>query len=391
MASDESEFRSAVIELLERTPLHGDVGQARRRGERLRRRRRTFRAGGFLSVLIAVVAVVVIATRGDAEQSNRIDVLEAPSTGASNPPSTTMPDATTAPGRTRVLAPPSPGSIEGLAAIGNGAELWLVRSDIGALQRYRLGDGQVQEQLSNFTLPGLRHVALGNGSVFAFGRADGSAGGEICVIDPASGQPVAGHNGVGAIAARGIAFVDGAAWIADGANDRVVRLQLVGSQLQTNTVATGDQPSEIIATGNGELWVREAGAGMIARIDTDRLTVAERHVWTGELLAADGDDSIWAADGGRLVSLTPSALAVGQSVALGARVDADATSVVVDDRFIWVATRDGHLHRYERAVTGSPPLTASVPTDGTVTAMTPAGNALWYSTSHSSTVDRWVP
>jgi streptogramin lyase len=333
----------------------------------------------------------VIATRDDAEQSNRIDVLDAPSTDGSHASSTTVPDATTAPAQTRVLAPPSPGSIEGLAAIGNGAELWLVRSDIGAVQRYRLGDGLVQEQLSNFTLPGLRYVALGNGAVWAFGRADGSGGGEICAIDPASGQAVAGYNGVGAIAARGIAFVDGDAWIADAANDRVVRLQLVGRELKTTTVATGDQPTEIIATGNGELWVREAGAGMIARIDTDRLTVAERHVWTGELFAADGDDSIWAADGGRLVSLTPSALAVGQSVALGARIDADATSVVVDDRFIWVATRDGHLQRYERAVSGSPRLTASVPTDGTVTVMTPAGNALWYSTSRSSTVTRWAP
>jgi hypothetical protein len=383
VASDAA-FRAAVADLLDRTPLHGDAGQARRRGDRLRRRRRTLLTGSALVVVL--IATFAFVGRDDSAQTNRIEVLDGPTTIEPSPtptaPSTTDPAS----------VPPPPGAIEGLAVGRNGGEIWLVRSDIGAVQRHRVDNGRVAEQLSSFVLPGLDRVVVGADAVWAFGNSDATGGGEICVIDPTSGQPIDGHAGDGTIAPRGIAFAGGATWITDTANDRVMRVQLVGDRLQTQPVAVGDEPREIVATGNGELWVREAGDGTIARIDTERLVVAQRHTWTGALFAPDGADAIWAADGGRVVSLTPSALAVGQSVALGARLDADATAVAVANNVIWVATRDNRLLRYEQVGTsGSPRLTASTSVDGTVTAISPDGAALWYSTSRLTTVARWAP
>jgi hypothetical protein len=69
-----------------------------------------------------------------------------------------------------VLAPP--GSIEGLAAGRDGGELWLVRSDIGAVQRHRVDNGRLAELLSSFVVPGLDRVAVGADAVWAFGDSD---------------------------------------------------------------------------------------------------------------------------------------------------------------------------------------------------------------------------
>jgi hypothetical protein len=383
-AASDAAFRAAVAELLDRTPLHGDAGQARRRGDRMRRRRRTLWTGS--AIVVVSIAAIAVVGRDDSAQSNRIDVLDGANTTAPSPPATTPTTSDPA------SVPAAPGSIEGLAVGRDGGELWLVRSDIGAVQRHRVDNGRLAELLSSFVVPGLDRVAVGADAVWAFGDSDATGGGEICAIDPTSGQPIGGHAGDGTIAPRGIAFAGGATWITDAANDRVVRMQLIGDRVQSESVAVGDEPQEIVVTGNNELWVREAGDGTIARIDTERLVVAQRHTWTGALFAPDGADAIWAADGGRIVSLTPRALAVGQSVALGARLDVDAAAVAVANDVIWVATRDGRLLRFQQVGTpGSPRLTASTPVEGTVTAMSPAAGALWYSTSRLATVERWAP
>jgi streptogramin lyase len=166
------------------------------------------------------------------------------------------------------------------------------------------------------------------------------------VIDPSSTREVAAYGWDRQMTPYRIAFAAGAAWVTDATNDRVLRLEMTTGGLQVTEVAVGDQPTDIIATATGELWVRESRARTISSIDTAGRVVAERYQWDGSLLAADGD-SVWTASVGRLIRLDPHRLAMGLSVAQGERINVDASAVVVDDHGIWVATRESAAGRRE--------------------------------------------
>ena len=389
MATD-TDIRQAVLELLDHTPLRGDVARARRRGEQLRRRRHSLVAGGVLAVLIASMAAFAVID-DDGEEGNRIDVVDEPST-VTTVPSTTVPP-TTVP--STVPTDPSAlprGSVSGVAVDAADGDLWIVRSDSSVVQRWRSATEPRQLQAS-ISLPGIRRVAIGAGHVWVLGDGDFAAsGGEICVIDPRSNQPVTGYGADGSLDPRGVVFVNGVAWITDAANNRVLRLRMIAGALRVDEVDVGDTPSDIVATGDGSLWVREEGAGTIARIDTTQLVVAERHQWSGALLAAAGDEEIWSIDATqRLVALTPRHLAVGLSVAQGARLTIDPVDVVVDGDVFWVATRDHQVVKYSNAGTGQPKALASTSYDGDWHGMAPAGNSLLYTTSGTPGVARWTP
>jgi hypothetical protein len=372
MASD-TDFRRAVDDLLDQTPLRGDLVRAQRRGSVLRRRRLAMRATGVLTAVLALTAAVVVVGRDGASESTRIDVVDQPS-------STIAQSSTTVDRSADVLTALPPGSITSVAAIGH--DVWVVRSDIGAVQHWRVSADATFVIVASLDLQGLERVAIGAEHVWAYGDT------EICVIDPSSDRAVTGHGGDGSVTPGGFAFTTDAAWVTDSANDRVLRLALVAGQLAIATVATGDQPTDIVATRSGDVWVRESGAGTIARIETATLQIAERHQWSGALLAPANDTSLWASSGLQLVELDPRALAVGQSVAQGERIVVDAVRVVDDGESLWIATRDGHLRRYGRGSAGA---FESITFEGTLLDLTVVDGTAVYTTTRTPGLARWAP
>ena len=386
----ESELHTAVAELLDRTPLRGDVEQVRRRGDHLRRRRRALLAGGAVSALL-VFAGALLALDEDNQNSGRIDVVDAPSTTGPLV-ATTAPTGT---GRAQEAPQLARGAVTGIAIDGN--DLWLVAdgSTRGASRVVQRWDAQGRTMSASITLStAVRRVAVGYGYVWVFGGSDGGEPfGGITVIDREQNREVASYGWDRLMTPSGIAFTAGAAWVTDATNDRVLRLEMTTGGLRVDEVAVGDQPTDIIATPAGELWLLESQAGTISRVDTTRLAVAERHQWSGTLLAADGD-SIWTTSGGLLVRLAPSLLAAGQSVAQGDRIMVDASAVAVDDHGIWVATRDGRLLCYSREALkdGNAQPTESTTVDGdTIYAIALVDQTLLYITPRTAGVARWVP
>ena len=383
----ESDLHTAVAELLDRTPLRGDVEQARRRGDHLRRRRRTVLAGGAVAVMLVLAGALALLTNDDENESGRIDVVDAPSTSAPIV-------ATTAAAATSQEAPQlARGAVTGIAVDGN--ELWLVSFVSGTSRVVQRWDAQGRTMSASISLStAVRRVAVGYGYVWVFGGGDGAEPfGGITVIDRAQNREVASYGWDRQMTPYDIAFTAGAAWVTDATNDRVLRLEMTAGGLRVDEVAVGDQPTDIVATSTGDLWVRESQAGTISRVDTARLVVAERYQWSGTLLAADGD-SVWSASDGRLIQLAPRNLAVGQSVAQGARLNVDASAVAVDAHGLWVATRDGRLLCYSREslLDGNAQPLESTTVDGdTIYGIAVVDQTLLFITPRTAGVARWAP
>lgn len=87
-------------------------------------------------------------------------------------------------------------------------------------------------------------------------------------------------------------------------------------------------------------------------------------------------------------------LAVGLSVAQGARLNVDASAVAVDAHGLWVATRDGRLLCYSREslLDGNAQPLESTTVDGdTVYGIAAVDQTLLFITPRTAGVARWTP
>ncbi len=192
-------------------------------------------------------------------------------------------------------------------------------------------------------------IAYDQGRLWVFGGGDGAEPiGTVSVLDANDGHLIAKLlTPPSQFGASALAFANGDAWVTSTAANEVVKLHLDDNRLVLSAYPVGAQPTDIIATSSGALWVRETDDRTLARIDPNTGSVVDRVSWTGPLLAAAGNDAIWTTEpepAGRLVQLNPASLHQGVSVSLGARLR-------VPDPILAVAqTPDGVCGRTARSL-----------------------------------------
>lgn len=143
-------------------------------------------------------------------------------------------------------------------------------------------------------------------------------------------------------------------------------------------------PPTGVAAGFGSLWVTEADAGMVVRIDLKRrAVVATIPVGTrpSRIVAAAGQ--IWVLDpANRTVSrIDPGTDTVVQTIA----VTGEPSDVLVSGGSLWVANRDGTVQRIDPSTGRTQGL---VKTGGDPSALAAADGAVWVATDESGTVER---
>ena len=91
----------------------------------------------------------------------------------------------------------------------------------------------------------------------------------------------------------GIAFGEGAVWVADKGADAVTRIDPLTNS--TRTISVGAGPTAV-AVGGGLVWVANTAAGTVSRIDPVRNEVVETiNVGNAPSGIAFGGDAVWVA------------------------------------------------------------------------------------------------
>jgi DNA-binding beta-propeller fold protein YncE len=271
--------------------------------------------------------------------------------------------------------------------------VWVATERIGsqriewAVQRLEVVTARV---LATIPVPGvIRRVSVGAGHVWAYGGGDGAEpNGGIAAIDPASNRIDASFGWIQPFGPYDMTFTGDTAWVTSSGADEVLRLRFSGSHLAVSPVRVGHQPTDVVATADGTVWVWNSLDGTISGIDPKAGRVRATYPWRTGLLAGDGH-FVWADGGGQLVQLTPDLLAQGVSVAEGARIPVKAISAVPDDLGVWVASSNS-LARYLRrslASDGQPVFEHS--TSGDVRALAATAKSAWFITAGFDGVSRW--
>ena len=167
-------------------------------------------------------------------------------------------------------------------------------------------------------------------------------------------------------------------------NGQVLALISAGDRSVTATVPLGAPPTDL-AAGFGSIWVTEAGAGAVVRIDEARRTVLATipaGTRPSRIIAARGQ--IWVLDSvdHTLSAIDPNTDSVAQTIALGS----DPSDMVLSDSSLWVANRgDGTVTRLDPR-TG---LTQQVVrTGGDPSGLATGAGAVWVADDESGDVDR---
>ena len=93
----------------------------------------------------------------------------------------------------------------------------------------------------------------------------------------------------------GIAFGEGAVWVADKGADAVTRIDPLTDSTKTIPVGAGAGPTAV-AAGGGLVWVANTAAGTVSRIDPVRNEVVETiNVGNAPSGIAFGGDAVWVA------------------------------------------------------------------------------------------------
>jgi len=139
-----------------------------------------------------------------------------------------------------------------------------------------------------------------------------------------------------------------------------------------------------VAVGSGAVWVTEAGAGLVVRVDPTRGAVAATipaGTRPSRIIAAGGQ--VWVLDPAdwTLSRIDPQTNSVAQTIALGGQPSA----ILASAGSLWVATRGGIVQRIDPA-TGR--TQSVVRTGGDPSGLAAAGGAVWVTTDQSGTVTR---
>ena len=306
---------------------------------RVRQARRRLAAGTGLAV-VALAAVVVVPLANLGGSSHRgVQVAHSPT-----------PKATTAGAGPQVWVKPS--HAVAVAAGDDGSHqtgIWgLVRGTDGAPQVAHFTPDGIVDNHVDVSDP-VDFISVGLGYVWVYGGGDGGSG-DLSVIhrvDPRTGKVVTLEiRGKGA--PYSMVFTAQSAFVALSARDEVVRVSGVGGPLAlTQPVHVPGQPTDMVASGDGTIWVRESLAQKWAQLDVaDGRSVLEQTVsWSGPLFGLSHDDTVWTSDAKtRVVEITPSTLSTAVSASYGLRVSTPAQPLAVveaaDAGGVYVATGD---------------------------------------------------
>ena len=271
-----------------------DIEAIRHGAAQRRRRRHRLAASGLVLVLLIVGTATWVSIR-DGDQPAESQVATTPETD---------------PTEQAASSDPVRLSVEGNFVTAAEGRLWTIAREVV--------DGRTQTRLFEVDASSgsprevvvlersATWIGASGGLVWVGLNADGAEPiGYVAVVDPERRQVVAVHEEGG----YDIAFAAGYAWVSAPTTDEVLRLGLgPAGALDIERVEVGRQPSNLVATGDGAIWVTESLAGTIARIDTNTLDVVERVSWDGAVLAASSRGA-WAWRASRpdeLVNIDPS-------------------------------------------------------------------------------------
>jgi ABC-type transport system substrate-binding protein/DNA-binding beta-propeller fold protein YncE len=139
-----------------------------------------------------------------------------------------------------------------------------------------------------------------------------------------------------------------------------------------------------VAAGSGAVWVTEAGAGLVVRVDPRRRAVAATipvGAHPTRVVAAGGQ--VWVLDPAdrTLSRIDPQTNAVAQTIALGGQ----PSDVLASAGSLWVASRGGTVQRIDPA-TGR--TLSAVNTGGDPSDLAAAAGAVWVATDQSGAIAR---
>ena len=145
-------------------------------------------------------------------------------------------------------------------------------------------------------------------------------------------------------------------WVANSGERSVTRINIASGRV-VQTIAVGNSPTAIVATGDG-LWVANATDSTIVRIDAAAGKVGEPVGVAAKPVALAADaDGLWVAseDGASVSHHDP---ATGATREPPIRLNARPTALAIDPTSVWVAAADGKVTRIDRAGGG---VTATIP------------------------------
>jgi peptide/nickel transport system substrate-binding protein len=326
----------------------------------------------FAAVLLALVALVVVLTRGGGQAAaarlepnsvglidarggvrRQVEVDKAPvgvAVGAGAIWVTNANDGTVSRvdgGKGSVVQTIPVGTNPNGIAVAGGT-VWVANHDDGTVSRISPGTNAVVQPIRVGTGP--TAVVSGLGSVWVTNATDRT----LSRIDAATGRVIATitTNAVG----RGVAVGASSVWVSDESSSRVVRIDPVANDV-AGIVNVGNGPSGL-AFGHGALWVANSLDGTVSRIDPTSASVTDTvTIGGGPGGIAVGKDAVWvsAEFGGRIIKIDPGPGT--PRVVDSVRIDNRPKGVAVVDDGLWVAVQtSGRGHRGGRLVVFAPSL-----------------------------------
>jgi ABC-type transport system substrate-binding protein/class 3 adenylate cyclase len=228
-------------------------------------------------------------------------------------------------------------------------------------------------------------IALG---ISSFERSPGLRGieaGAVGVIDPGNGS-ITAEALVGTRTAA-VATGAGAIWVANAEAGSVTRLD---EQLRTQaTVAVGHDPAGVAVTGR-DVWVTNSLDGTVSRISADALplqVVQTVTVGNGPIGIAAGDGKLWVADSldSRVTVLDAGAGTVIRHSAAGP----DPTAVAVAYGSVWATNESAGT--VTRINPSSGAVIGTIPVGSGPDGITAGAGAVWVTNSLDGTVSRIDP
>lgn len=139
-----------------------------------------------------------------------------------------------------------------------------------------------------------------------------------------------------------------------------------------------------VAAGSGAVWVTEAGAGLVARVDPKRRALAATiPVGTHPTRVVAAGGQVWVLDAAdrTLSRIDPQTNTVAQTIALSGQ----PSDVLASAGSLWVANRGGTVQRIDPA-TGR--TLSAVTTGGDPSGLAAATGAVWVATDQAGTIAR---
>jgi len=156
----------------------------------------------------------------------------------------------------------------------------------------------------------------------------------------------------------GVAVTADTAWIASGADDRVLRVDMLTARVVASIPIAAVAQARVaspyaIAIGDGAVWVTDALSDSVSRIDPALNAVtATIKVGSRPTRLAIGEGGVWVlnAGGGTVTRIDPARNAVVATIPVGA----DATGIAAGLGSVWVSVGGGPPHATSPPVQGRP-------------------------------------